>query len=231
MDKQALGLLKSFTQINNSFILNSELIGVMTPDKSICTFWDAKGMDEFGPRVEMDGDEEVVIGAKIYNVSEFLNVFTTLGDNTQVKMKDKYIELKNGNQKLKYALAGDGIIKEVKNTIESNFENIENNIEVDINTDILIQIKKMGGLLSLDTVSFIGKDGNCVIELTNEVNDNNYFIKLDNVTHIDDIKISFGLESFSKIVDGDYKVEISEQGLMKLSSKTVEGLRYYVASI
>lgn len=218
MNKESIDILKKFTTVNTSFVISNDVIGVLSTDKATCMFYEPSNLDEFETK------------AHIYNVTEFLNVVETLGDQTDLKVNENTIDIINGKKKLKYVLSSKSV-KEIPTTIESKFEEFPKDVVFTLNRDDLGQITKIAGLLGLDKVT-LSVDENGVCITTNETgNDSSddFRIELDG-TGIEGASISLSIDELIKLIPGTYDVIASSAGMSKFESKTLDTLRYYIAN-
>lgn len=218
MTKENIQLLKEFLPINTSFILRNDIIGIVSPDKSACMFYNPKDFTDFKTP------------AHVYSVDQLLLLVDTLGIDSSIDIKGKSIELKNGKKVIKYVLANDVTVPAAPTEIETKFEEWDKDIAFDLNKNDLEQIRKISSLLGLNELVISQKEGKVTITVGEQGNmsSSNYSI-LTNGEGTDS-EVSISTELIGKLSLGDYSVESSTTGVTKFSSKTIPTLRYYITN-
>lgn len=219
MTKEQSQQLKEFTRINPAFVIKNDEIGVMAADKSVCVFFNPTDLNDFETP------------AHVYNVDELLSVIDTIGIDSKLTIKDKVLQIKNGNKQLKYVLSNETTVPGVPNKIEDKFKDLEIDIEFVLNKTELEQIKKMASLLGLNEVQITCKSDKVTANLCEQDNPSSNNMSLELQGSGNDCSVSISVESLTKLSSGTYTVKASTVGLSKFESQDKETLRYYLANL
>ena len=206
-------VLKNFSTINqNLLVKNGNLIGTMSAMKNIVS--KATIPDTF--------DNEFAI----YDLNEFLSALSLFKDPT-LSFDEKSVKLseEGGGSKLTYMFSDPSIVTVAKTDITMP------SVDVDFTftQDTFNQIQKASAVLGVPDVVLKGSTGgNIELLVTDRKNDtSNDFSIVVGENSPSDFTFYFKVENL-KLLSGDYKVEVSKQGISHFTNlpKPVE---YYIA--
>ena len=198
-------VLKNFSTINqNLLVKNGNLIGTMSAMKNIVS--KATIPDTF--------DNEFAI----YDLNEFLSALSLFKDPT-LSFDEKSVKLseEGGGSKLTYMFSDPSIVTVAKTDITMP------SVDVDFTftQDTFNQIQKASAVLGVPDVVLKGSTGgNIELLVTDRKNDtSNDFSIVVGENSPSDFTFYFKVENL-KLLSGDYKVEVSKQGISHFTNLT-----------
>lgn len=215
-----ISVLKNFSQINNSLIIDNYRLSVQNPGRSIIAeylFEEKYDFEKFG----------------LYNASEFINAYLSIDDASFKKVADKYLEIYNNESVIKYYTTPLNLIQEVPDNVSnhSNIKNIKWNVEVKITADKFAILNKMINIIKANFIYFLNVNNTLNLILTNELNssNNSYAIKLTDVNNntLGDKILRFDTEDIIKLYKNvDYVVNLSTNKISQWHS--MNGIKYFI---
>lgn len=206
--QKTLQILKNFSGINPSLYFKE--------GNSIATISPSKSMVAYGTI-----SETIPKPFGIYDVSKFISIISNFSD-PDINIQDKFAEITEGNQRVKYHFAD---VTMIKTPPESKIKFPEPDVEFDLSNETLASVIKVLGILGLPEIAFIG-DGKKVvvaaIDSRGAVNDT-FSVDVGDTDMV--FKGIFKQENL-KILPDNYRVAISGKGIARFTSADIE---YYVS--
>jgi len=207
-DDKTILILKNFSSINQSLLFKpGEILSTISPTKTIMA------------RAKTCLNLETSFA--IYDMSKFLSALS-LFTAPELVIHDKYLTIQSGSRRLNYTFADPSLIvsppdKEIK--LPST------DVEFNMKHEVLSEVLKASGILSLPEVSVIGNDGKISLCSTDSKNPTGdvYSVEVGNTDKT--FKAIFKTENL-KMIAGDYEVKISSKGISCFKNPDVE---YFVA--
>lgn len=235
---KALEVLKAITSINPGVIIRNDYLH----SKFQRTVEDNnKGQEGIIinydlPKGEIETKEEIGVG----NINEFLSVLGTF-DKELVELENKgtTIVMKDKRKKVTYYTTTPDALPERVRAGEELFEQGETIIKVVLDEDEIERINKDLNILSVDKLTLKGEDGVAKFIANNSVTSNETVIEISkDLTNTAEGEFVFpNANIFSIVMKGIYKIEVrkteydgEELILCKMTSASVEGLSYFMAS-
>lgn len=162
----------------------------------------------------------------IYDISRFIAAIN-LVDDAELEFSDKYLIIKNANTRLTFSYGFEETVVSVPS--EMKFPEDENNIHFDMNKDVMENLLKGCSLFGLKHISVVSEKGSTDVHIKTHSMDgtvSNGISHLVGETKSDiEFCIIYPLDSFSQMVKGDYKCDISPKGISHYTGETIE---YYM---
>ena len=212
LSKDTLSLIRNFSGINGSLLLQ--------PGSKLATI--SEGRNIMGEATIV---EEFVKTFGIYDLGEFLNAISIFND-PELNFSDQYVIISDGNSKIKYFAAGEGIVKAPPPTIK--FPTPE--IEFTLDSHQLSMIIKTASVLKTTDVSFVGDkiSGELTALVTDKKNStSNAYDVVIGESNLDFLA-NFKLDALKLLLPGTYSVAISSKKISRFINTNVP-LTYFVA--
>jgi hypothetical protein len=213
LSEYALTVLKNFSTINSSVILNpGNLQCTMAPDDSIV--------------VEAELEEITPEKFSVYDLNQFLGNVTTL-NNPELTFTSKTATMDDGSTKLTYYSCAPGIIKSPPEGKSITLKNPDYSFLLTNST--LSKLKKIADMNELPHISLVCKNGVVRLQAHERKNDtSNYASSLieENSTY-NDFFDTFKAENF-KLIPDDYDVQVKHDAFAIFTS-TSKKLKYVIA--
>ena len=212
LSDKTLTLLKNFSSINQSILFKE--------GSSLRTISVMKNI-----LAEATISEEIPKDFGIYDLSQFLNVNTTLFNSPELDFaNDGYVLIREGRSRQRFFFADPQvIITPPDKAIELPSEDVS----FELSTEQLDRLLKAAAISQLPDLSVIGKAGVVKLVVRDKKNDtsNDYSVVVGDT----DSEFSFNFEVENiKILPGTYEVVVSQKLLSRFISKNHD-LTYYIA--
>jgi hypothetical protein len=211
LSKVTLEVLKQFSSINTNLVVKA--------GKKISTMSVAKDI-----MAEFEGEDDFTKEVSIYNLNELLGVLAAFKDPT-VDLEDKYLTISEGKQKVKYVYADSSLlVAPTKSIVMPQPE-----VEFELLGSSLDQLKKMGSVLGVGDIVFVG-DGKKVIARVCDVKNptgNALDIDLDAQT-TETFSVHMKLEKLKLFSGVTHKVELSSKKISRFTHETLD-LKTFIA--
>ena len=212
LSDKTLTLLKNFSSINQSILFKE--------GSSLRTISVMKNI-----LAEATISEEIPKDFGIYDLSQFLNVNTTLFNSPELDFaNDGYVLIREGRSRQRFFFADPQvIITPPDKAIELPSEDVS----FELNTEQLDRLLKAAAISQLPDLSVIGKAGVVKLVVRDKKNDtsNDYSVVVGDTDS--EFSFNFKVENI-KILPGTYEVVVSQKLLSRFISKNHD-LTYYIA--
>ncbi len=194
--KDTIEVLKNFSSINSNLVIKEgNKISTISPSKDIMS--EFNGSDKF--------DEQL----SIFNLNEFLGVLSAF-EAPELILDTKFLTIKQGKSKVKYVYADESLLTVPTKNI--TFPKAE--ILFDLSAETLSKLQKMASILSAEDLAVVGDD-TIKLQVMDKKNPTANSFEIDTgVLTKETFNIFFKIDKL-KLVDGDYKVEISSKKISK----------------
>lgn len=213
LSEHTLNVLKNFSTINSSVILNAGNVQKsMAADESII--------------VEAELEEITKDKFSIYDLNQFLGNVTTL-NNPELTFTSKKVEMDDGATKLTYYSCASGII--IAPPESNSIVLLKPDYKFVLTNSTLSKIKKIADMNKLPHISLLCKNGDVRLQAHERKNDtsNHAATLIEENTSLKDFTDTFKAENF-KLIPDDYDVEVKHEAFAIFTSKTKK-LRYIIA--
>ena len=212
LSDKTLTLLKNFSSINQSILFKE--------GSSLRTISVMKNI-----LAEATISEEIPKDFGIYDLSQFLNVNTTLFNSPELDFaNDGYVLIREGRSRQRFFFADPQvIITPPDKAIELPSEDVS----FELSTEQLDRLLKAAAISQLPDLSVIGKAGVVKLVVRDKKNDtsNDYSVVVGDTDS--EFSFNFKVENI-KILPGTYEVVVSQKLLSRFISKNHD-LTYYIA--
>ena len=212
LSDKTLSFLKNFSTINQSLLFKQgsklRTISVM---KNILA--------------EATIDEELPKDFGIYDLSQFLNINTTLFQSPELDFENEgYVMIREGRQRQRFFFADPSVIVTPP---EKNLELPTEDVSFELKTDQLDRLLKAAAISQLPDLCVVGENGAVKLLVRDKKNDtaNDYSVAVGETDKT--FSFNFKVENI-KILPGTYNVVVSSKLLSKFTS-TNHDLTYYIA--
>jgi len=212
LSDKTLSFLKNFSTINQSLLFKQgsklRTISVM---KNILA--------------EATIDEELPKDFGIYDLSQFLNINTTLFQSPELDFEnDGYVMIREGRQRQRFFFADPSVIVTPP---DKSLELPTEDVSFELKTDQLDRLLKAAAISQLPDLCVVGENGAVKLLVRDKKNDtsNDYSVTVGETDKI--FSFNFKVENI-KILPGTYNVVVSSKLLSKFTS-TNHDLTYYIA--
>ena len=212
LSDSTLSLLKNFSTINQSILFKQgtklRTISVM---KNILA--------------EATIDEELPKDFGIYDLSQFLNINTTLFQSPELDFEnDGYVMIREGRQRQRFFFADPSVIVTPP---DKSLELPTEDVSFELKTDQLDRLLKAAAISQLPDLCVVGENGAVKLLVRDKKNDtsNDYSVTVGETDKT--FSFNFKVENI-KILPGTYNVVVSSKLLSKFTS-TNHDLTYYIA--
>ena len=212
LSDKTLSLLKNFSNINQSILFKE--------GSSLRTISVMKNI-----LAEAKITEEIPKDFGIYDLSQFLNVNTTLFQSPELDFaNDGYVVIREGRSKQRFFFADPNVIitpPEKAITLPSE------DVSFELSTEQLDRLLKAAAISQLPDLSVVGGEGVVKILVRDKKNDtsNDYSVVVGETDK--EFSFNFKVENI-KILPGTYDVVVSQKLLSRFTSKNHD-LTYYIA--
>ena len=212
LSDKTLSLLKNFSNINQSILFKE--------GSSLRTISVMKNI-----LAEAKITEEIPKDFGIYDLSQFLNVNTTLFQSPELDFaNDGYVVIREGGSRQRFFFADPNVIitpPEKAITLPSE------DVSFELSTEQLDRLLKAAAISQLPDLSVVGGEGVVKILVRDKKNDtsNDYSVVVGETDK--DFSFNFKVENI-KILPGTYDVVVSQKLLSRFTSKNHD-LTYYIA--
>lgn len=206
LSKTTIEILSNFATINPSAVLKQ---GKFINTKSVNNVIYA----------EANIPDEIESELRIYSLSSFIGVTSMIGLPSVINEDGEYITITNADSKSKAEIRmGDvGTIIHPKKSI--TFPVAE--VVFELSIDHLKQIKKSASTMNLTLLSFVNVNGKIVARLSGaEGNQNKFEIEICDYAGTAEFEFILLLSNL-KMIDGDYKILISKNGVVKFEGSVI----------
>ena len=212
LSDKTLSFLKNFSTINQSLLFKQgsklRTISVM---KNILA--------------EVTIDEELPKDFGIYDLTQFLNINTTLFQSPELDFENEgYVMIREGRQRQRFFFADPSVIVTPP---EKNLELPTEDVSFELKTDQLDRLLKAAAISQLPDLCVVGENGAVKLLVRDKKNDtsNDYSVTVGETDKT--FSFNFKVENI-KILPGTYNVVVSSKLLSKFTS-TNHDLTYYIA--
>ena len=212
LSDKTLSVLKNFSSINQSILFKKG-----NKLRTICVMKNILA--------EATVSEEFSKDFGIYDLSQFLNVNTTLFNSPELDFgNDGYVVIREGRSKQRFFFADPNVIvtppdKEI--TLPSE------DVSFELSTDQLDRLLKAAAISQLPDLSAVGENGVVKLVVRDKKNDtSNDFAIVVGETDTE-FSFNFKVENI-KVLPGTYDVVVSQKLLSRFTSKNHD-LTYYIA--
>ena len=212
LSDKTLSFLKNFSTINQSLLFKQgtklRTISVM---KNILA--------------EVTIDEELPKDFGIYDLTQFLNINTTLFQSPELDFENEgYVMIREGRQRQRFFFADPSVIVTPP---DKSLELPTEDVSFELKTDQLDRLLKAAAISQLPDLCVVGENGAVKLLVRDKKNDtsNDYSVTVGETDKI--FSFNFKVENI-KILPGTYNVAVSSKLLSKFTS-TNHDLTYYIA--
>ena len=212
LSDKTLSLLKNFSNINQSILFKK--------GSSLRTISVMKNI-----LAEATITEDIPKDFGIYDLSQFLNVNTTLFNSPELDfVNDGYVVIREGRSRQRFFFADPNVIitpPDKPITLPSE------DVSFELSTDQLDRLLKAAAISQLPDLSVVGGEGVVKILVRDKKNDtsNDFSIIVGDTSDV--FSFNFKVENI-KILPGTYDVVVSQKLISRFSSKNHD-LTYYIA--
>tara|TARA_Y100001937_G_C7018980_1_gene284487 strand:- start:109 stop:780 length:672 start_codon:yes stop_codon:yes gene_type:complete len=212
LSDKTLSLLKNFSNINQSILFKK--------GSSLRTISVMKNI-----LAEATITEDIPKDFGIYDLSQFLNVNTTLFNSPELDfVNDGYVVIREGRSRQRFFFADPNVIitpPDKPITLPSE------DVSFELSTDQLDRLLKAAAISQLPDLSVVGGEGVVKILVRDKKNDtsNDYSVVVGETDK--EFSFNFKVENI-KILPGTYDVVVSQKLLSRFTSKNHD-LTYYIA--
>jgi len=212
LSNDTLNVLKNFATINSNLVIK--------PGEPLSTISEAKNIMAVA-KIE----EKFETGFGVYDLNEFISVFTLLG-TPSLDFSEDSVLLEAGKSKVKYRFADQSILTSPTKTVNMPVADLE----IDLSIDTLNQIRKAASALGHSIVSINGEDGVVSLSIVDPKNTtaNTFSMVIDDAN---EQKASFDFQlliSNLKLMNGNYKVQISSKLITHWTNENFP-IEYFIA--
>ena len=212
LSDKTLSFLKNFSTINQSLLFKQgtklRTISVM---KNILA--------------EVTIDEELPKDFGIYDLTQFLNINTTLFQSPELDFENEgYVMIREGRQRQRFFFADPSVIVTPP---DKSLELPTEDVSFELKTDQLDRLLKAAAISQLPDLCVVGENGAVKLLVRDKKNDtsNDYSVTVGETDKT--FSFNFKVENI-KILPGTYNVAVSSKLLSKFTS-TNHDLTYYIA--
>ena len=210
LSKETLSGLKNFATINGNILIKAgDRLSTISAQKNVMASTTVKEHfdSEFG----------------IYDLNEFLGVYSLFADDPELNFDEKFVTVANGKSKVKYYAADASVLASpTKDALP-----VDEDVKFDLPRSMYDMIMKTSSVLRSNDISIIGADGKLTVVVADKKNatSNSWDAILGDTDK--NFKVNFRIDNF-KMLDGDYEVTISKKRISKFASK-MNDLTYFIA--
>ena len=205
---ETLNVLKSFTAINKSILLNAgNTIKTITPEKTLIAIAEVP--------------DTMPSQACVYDLSRFLSILSLYND-PDIDFGDKYFIISEGKSRTRYVYAD---ISMIHTPPEKEITLPSADVTVNVSEGDLSSVLKAAGVLQFSEVAFVGEGGKCYLKAIDSANANADDFGVEIGETADKFNVIIKTDNL-KLLPLDYQVTICSKGISEFKGK---GVTYYVA--
>ena len=205
---ETLNVLKSFTAINKSILLNAgNTIKTITPEKTLIAIAEVP--------------DTMPSQACVYDLSRFLSILSLYND-PDIDFGDKYFIISEGKRRTRYVYAD---ISMIHTPPEKEITLPSADVTVNVSEGDLSSVLKAAGVLQFSEVAFVGEGGKCYLKAIDSANANADDFGVEIGETADKFNVIIKTDNL-KLLPLDYQVTICSKGISEFKGK---GVTYYVA--
>lgn len=205
---ETLNVLKSFTAINKSILLNAgNTIKTITPEKTLIAIAEVP--------------DTMPSQACVYDLSRFLSILSLYND-PDIDFGDKYFIISEGKRRTRYVYAD---ISMIHTPPEKEITLPSADVTVNVSEGDLSSVLKAAGVLQFSEVAFVGEGGKCYLKAIDSANSNADDFGVEIGETADKFNVIIKTDNL-KLLPLDYQVTICSKGISEFKGK---GVTYYVA--
>ena len=205
---ETLNVLKSFTAINKSILLNAgNTIKTITPEKTLIAIAEVP--------------DTMPSQACVYDLSRFLSILSLYND-PDIDFGDKYFIISEGKRRTRYVYAD---ISMIHTPPEKEITLPSADVTVNVSEGDLSSVLKAAGVLQFSEVAFVGESGKCYLKAIDSANSNADDFGVEIGETADKFNVIIKTDNL-KLLPLDYQVTICSKGISEFKGK---GVTYYVA--
>jgi hypothetical protein len=209
LSKATVAILENFASVNSNLLIKAgSKLSTISPMKSVAA------------SVSVEETFDVDFG--IYDLNQFLGTLGLFQD-PEVKFAEKYVEIREGSNKVRFYSADESVLNYPKKDI--NFPAVD--VEFEMTEEVLNRIKKASGVLRSSDIRIVGDGSNISIVVgdTSSNTSNTYTIAVGDTDKTFDIQMK--VENL-KMIPGSYTASFSSRKISRFAS-SVNDLVYYIA--
>ena len=214
LSEDTLNVLKNFSTINPSLLIKpGKTIATVSPQKTIMAV--------------ANTDEQFEATGGIYEVSRFLGVLS-LFQEPIISFEPTHMEIKDTRRSVNYTFADESMIVTPP---EKEIAFPDPDVVIDVDWNDMNNVLRASGVMQLPEIAVIGDGTNISIAAIDSKNPtaDTY---TQNVSKTDKtFQFIFKIENL-KLIDKDYRIEISSKGIAKFTSTNELGAKmiYWIAT-
>ena len=208
-----LDVLKNFSTVNqNILVKEGSKLRTMSTMKNILG--------------EANIGEEFPKEFGIYDLNEFLGVFSLAKDAELVFENDSFLVVKSGRTKIKYFFSDPSILT----TPPDSFNAPDCDVSFAVSGDILSSVFKGSAVMQLPDVFFSGVTGSVVKITTTDLKNttSNEFTQELSENSAQEFKFHYKADNL-KMIPGDYDVSVSTEALVSNWKNSHKDISYWIA--
>ena len=212
LSDKTLSFLKNFSTINQSLLFKQG-----TKLRSISVMKNILA--------EVTIDEELPKDFGIYDLTQFLNINTTLFQSPELDFENEgYVMIREGRQRQRFFFADPSVIVTPP---DKSLELPTEDVSFELKTDQLDRLLKAAAISQLPDLCVVGENGAVKLLVRDKKNDtsNDYSVTVGETDKT--FSFNFKVENI-KILPGTYNVTVASKLLSKFTS-TNHDLTYYIA--
>lgn len=209
LSKDTLSILKNFSGINGNITIK--------PGNNLVTM--SAGKNIVASAVV---EESFPVEFGIYDLSEFLGVLS-LFESPELEFHDKYVNIREGKNGIKYFAADKSILTDVPNLKQFP----EPDVEFSLPGSMLSQIQRAASILRVEDFSVVGDGSAMTVAVGDKKNPSGNTYDSEVGVTDKEFKVNLRVENL-KMVAGDYHISIGNKKMARFQS-TNSQLVYYVA--
>ena len=213
LSEQTVNILKNFSTINqNILVKEGSKLRTMSTMKNILG--------------EANIGEEFPKEFGIYDLNEFLGVFSLAKDAELVFENDSFLVVKSGRTKIKYFFSDPSILT----TPPDSFNAPDCDVSFSVSGDILSSVLKGSAVMQLPDVVFSGVTGSVVKITTTDLKNttSNEFTQELSENSAQEFKFHYKVDNL-KMIPGDYDVSVSTTALVSNWKNSHKDISYWIA--
>jgi len=209
LNEKTINMLKNFSSVNPSILVREgNVLRSMSPLKTI--YAKATVPDNFTKRFA------------VYDLSQFIGIHSTF-ENPSLEFTDTFLTISDSKKDLNFFYAAEETIK-VASEKDPALPSVD--ATFNFNTDSLKEVIRGAGILKLPDIAFVG-DGQTISVQAMNHKENSSNVYRERITQSDKVfRAVFKVENLTKIISGEYNVEISTRGISHFTGVEAE---YWIA--
>lgn len=227
LNKQSINAVNALRDVSESIIFNYPITGIRNSGGTIFAFVDVEklGTEEF--------DEFGVIRFR-----ELVDLINVAGQDAAVTLNEGIINIVGKNVKCRYFTTAVNVLEEsfrAKETMLEKTGSAPSAVEFTLTASELQQLKKVAGLLKVEDLTIVGKNGKVSLKAENasQTSSNGFTLEPEESNVTQDASVILSMDNFKKLPDGDYKVKVAVNGsnyITRFDSLSIDGLVICIAT-